>query len=74
MRALAGSAVVFFGGWVPVALAESWQQNRQECSVAKARKFGVLLVAQSISGVGSNLSLLVVGLSAGKRFLAYLLL
>jgi hypothetical protein len=43
-------------------------------SLAKARKFGVLLVAQSVSGIGSNVSALVVGLSVESWFLAYLLL
>jgi hypothetical protein len=57
-----------------MALAESWQQNLKKCSVAKAPNIGVLLAAQSASGAGSKLSVPVVGLSAGKRFLAYLLL
>jgi hypothetical protein len=57
-----------------MALAESWQQNRQNSCAAKARKFVVLLVAQTVSGAGSKLSVSVVGLSVDKRFLAYLLL
>src|SRR5690554_809599 len=72
--ALVGSALVFFGGWVLMALAESWEQNRQHGGVAKALKSVVLLAAQSASAVGNNVSVPVVGLSAGKRFLAYLLL
>ena len=57
---------------MPVALAESWQQNRYFAVIAKARKFVVLLVAHSDNEVGSNLGVPVVGLSAGKWFLAYL--
>lgn len=57
-----------------MALTESWQQNRQNSCAAKARKFVVLLVAQTVSGAGSKLSVSVVGLSVDKRFLAYLLL
>lgn len=38
-----------------VAFAESLEQNRQHCAVAKARKFGVMLVAQLGSGFGSNM-------------------
>lgn len=57
-----------------MALAESWQQNRQNCSDAKARKFGVLLVAQLVGCVGSNVGVWVVGLSVENRFLAYLII
>ena len=35
---------------MPVALAETWEQNQQHGAVAKARKSGVLLVAQSVYG------------------------
>ncbi len=55
-----------------MALAENWQQNRYFAVIAKVRKFAILLVAHSASEVGSNLGVPVVGLSAGKWFLAYL--
>jgi hypothetical protein len=41
-------------------------------SLAKARKFGVLLVAQLFIGVGRKSGVPVVGPSADKWFLAYL--
>ncbi|MEO9459484.1 hypothetical protein, partial [Marinobacter sp.] len=49
MRALAGVALHFSGGWMLMALAENWQQNRQACCSAKAREIGVLLAAQLVT-------------------------
>lgn len=57
-----------------MALAESWAKNWQHGAVAKARKFVVVLAAQSVNGVGSKWGVSVVGLSAANRFLAYLLI
>ena len=71
--ALAGVALHFSGGWMLMALAENWQQNRQACCSAKAREIGVLLAAQLVTGAGFEIGVSRVGLSAESGFLAYLL-
>ena len=63
----------FSGGWMLMALAENWQQNRQACCSAKAREIGVLLAAQLVTGAGFEIGVSRVGLSAESGFLAYLL-
>jgi len=72
--ALAGVALHLSGGVVLVALAENWQQNRMAGCSAKARKIGVLLASQLITGAGLEIGVSRVGLSADNGFLTYLVL
>jgi len=61
LLALAGLMWFLLGGSVPVALAQSWWQNRRVSVIAKAVEIGGQLVAQRFKGGDGKLGVPFVG-------------